>query len=122
MRIKDASPRARVVGAQKALEKQGFNPKGIGSEAQKGSRAQRVAPSMSSTRAAAVSCFPSGGAAAASGASRDQFEQAGCIGSTRLGGRGAMPWMPKQGKGVQGRGAASDRDASSGSAGRAKGE
>eukprot|EP00969_Alexandrium_andersonii_P224618 9920196-Alexandrium_andersonii.AAC.1 len=54
MRIKDASSRARVVEAQsmsEALENQGFNPKGIGSEVQKGSRAQCVAPSMPFARA-----------------------------------------------------------------------
>eukprot|EP00969_Alexandrium_andersonii_P304304 13451176-Alexandrium_andersonii.AAC.1 len=63
LRIEDASSLARVVEAQstsEALENQGFNPKGIGSEAQKGSRAQRAAPSASSARAAAIACFPSG--------------------------------------------------------------
>eukprot|EP00969_Alexandrium_andersonii_P254272 11238463-Alexandrium_andersonii.AAC.1 len=54
MRIKDASSRARIVEAQsmsEALENQGFNPKGIGSEVQKGSWVQRVAPSMPFARA-----------------------------------------------------------------------
>eukprot|EP00969_Alexandrium_andersonii_P059282 2610877-Alexandrium_andersonii.AAC.1 len=54
MRIKDVSSRARIVEAQsmsEVLENQGFDPKGIGSEAQKGSRAQRVAPSASAARA-----------------------------------------------------------------------
>eukprot|EP00969_Alexandrium_andersonii_P254952 11271096-Alexandrium_andersonii.AAC.1 len=54
MRIKDASPRARIVEAQsmsEALENQGINPKGIGSEVPKGSRAQSVAPSMPFVRA-----------------------------------------------------------------------
>eukprot|EP00969_Alexandrium_andersonii_P223744 9881708-Alexandrium_andersonii.AAC.1 len=54
MRIKGAPSRARIVEAQsvsEALEHRGFNPRGVGSEAQKGSRAQRVAPSASSVRA-----------------------------------------------------------------------
>eukprot|EP00969_Alexandrium_andersonii_P277743 12277244-Alexandrium_andersonii.AAC.1 len=61
-----------------ALENQGFNPKGVGSEAQKGSWAQRVAPSVPSARApqlSSVAHLEGGGG----GALRGQLEQAGCV-------------------------------------------
>eukprot|EP00969_Alexandrium_andersonii_P363725 15462560-Alexandrium_andersonii.AAC.1 len=54
MRIRGASSIARVLEAQstsEALEKQGFNPKSTGSDAQTDSRAQRAAPSASASRA-----------------------------------------------------------------------
>eukprot|EP00969_Alexandrium_andersonii_P355536 15444627-Alexandrium_andersonii.AAC.1 len=57
MRMRDASSRVRIVKAQsmsEALANQmfaPFTPKGAGSEAQKGSRAQRVVPNASASRA-----------------------------------------------------------------------
>eukprot|EP00969_Alexandrium_andersonii_P150604 6659593-Alexandrium_andersonii.AAC.1 len=54
MRIKDASSRARIVESQsmtEALENQGFNPKGVGSEVPKSARAQCAAQCLPSMRA-----------------------------------------------------------------------
>eukprot|EP00969_Alexandrium_andersonii_P033273 1452755-Alexandrium_andersonii.AAC.1 len=87
MRIKDASSRARVVEAQsmsEAPENQRFNPKGVGSEAHKGSRAQRVAPSASSARTPQLfsATHLERGSPAGGRKLRGQHEQAGCIGST----------------------------------------
>eukprot|EP00969_Alexandrium_andersonii_P137379 6076326-Alexandrium_andersonii.AAC.1 len=54
MRIKDASSRARIVESQsmsEALENQGFNPKGVGSEVPKSARVQHAVQCVPSMRA-----------------------------------------------------------------------
>eukprot|EP00969_Alexandrium_andersonii_P264078 11671877-Alexandrium_andersonii.AAC.1 len=65
-----------------ALENQGFNPKGVGSEVPKGSRAQCAVPCMPSLRALQLfSASLQRGSVGPGGRALGQVEQAGCTGS-----------------------------------------